>query len=404
MLGSLRTVLHIAGKVDRHQIGPYAGGLTMTTLLAKVPLFAVSFSIAKGFGFGDELDQKLVEFAADLPPHFQEVVQKLREVVAGADFQKLGLLSSVVVLYTGLSLFVRVERGISNAWQATAARSWLRRFSDFVALVIVVPVLGAAGLTLSSLLKSAESIETWRQSFPWLGWLYEAGLGFLPHTMLGLAFTSLYKFMPNTPVKWRPALVGGFAGGFAFMFMHGFYLDLQVGVARNNAIYATLAALPLLIIYLQVAWTIVLVGAELSYAVQNVSILGSGEVVRTPSQALRERIALSLTEHAVRGFESGERGVKLSLVASDLDVPRSLIASICRDLEKAAILATTGRDRVLPARPGERISADDVLRAIRGELPERLRARIGLSDSLEQAIDGAERAQSSALETVRFST
>lgn len=403
LVGSLRALLHVGSNFERHAIASYAGALTMTTLLAVVPLVATVFSVAKGFGWAEMLDEALVRFATDLPEQFRDVVNHIRQLVASIDFRSLGALSSLIVLYTGMSLFNRCERALNFAWESRAKRSWMRRFSDFIALVIVVPGLGIAAISLSSLLQSASAVESWRETSEWLGWLYEAGIGFVPYALMACALTALYKFMPSARVEWRSAVIGGLVAGPALLLMNGLYIRFQFGVSQNNQIYAALAALPLLIIYLQLAWTIVLLGAELSHGVQHGDLLRPGKQVRNPSHELRERIALALTRRVVESFGDGGGGLDFGRFASELDVSRAIVDSVAKTLERGGVLVRATRDRLLPARPGEQITVEDVRAAMRGDVPDVLANRLSLGDELEDHISSAERAHREALRDARFS-
>src|SRR5690606_9515908 len=117
----------------------------------------------------------------------------------------------------------------------------------------------------------------WLRQYEVLDWLYQAGLGFVPYALASVAFTALYKIMPNAKVLWRSAAVGGLFSGTLLVTLHGIYMRLNVGVASANAVYLTFAALPILLVYLQVLWTIVLAGAEVAYAVQNLASLHGSE-------------------------------------------------------------------------------------------------------------------------------
>lgn len=401
-VAALRALLHIIADFRHLLFSTRASALTMTTLLALVPIAALVFSVARGFGFGQELDATLIEFGAELPAGLQGVVEKIREFVAAIDFRQLGMLSSLIVLYTGMSLFVRVEGAINDVWRSAGRRSWLRRFSDFVALTILVPGLGLASITLGTLLESVDSMGTLRDGGTWLAWLYEAGLGFVPHVLLGLALTALYRFMPNTAVTWKAALTGGFVAGPLLILMNGVYVEFQIGVSQNNAIYATLAALPLLIVYLQFAWTIVLLGAGLSHGVQHADLLGSGRPLRDPGPALRERLAVAITDRVVRQFESGEGALRVGWIATQLDLPRPAIETVCAALVEHGVLERVEGDRLLPARPPATITVDDARAAVRGELPEDLTERLDLRPEHAAALAGAERAHRESLHAVGF--
>jgi membrane protein len=377
----LRIVTHTFVHWNRHGIGIRASGVTLVTLLSLVPLLALAFGIAQGLGYADDLDRMIVENTRDQPQHVREVVERLRELVGRTSFQALGWAATLVLAWSGLALFSRIEQALNLAWRTERSRGWLRRASDFIALVIVVPVLSLAALVTSSALHGLRWVEDLRTDWPWLGALYDAGLGAVPHAMLWLAFAALYKFMPSARVTWRAAIVGGIVAGSSLLFMHGIYLQFQVGVARANAIYATLAALPLLLVYLQLAWTIVLLGAELGYAVQNVHLIGPGRSVQDLSYAVQERLALELTAVACERFMAGHGPTRLAQVATELDVPREWLDAIAARLCEARVLAPVRGGKVTPARPCAQIGAELVREAMRGRCPTALAERLTAAEA-----------------------
>ena len=381
---TLRVVAHTVRSFFADLGNLQAAGLTLLTLLALVPMLALVFGVAKGLGYDEMLDAQLVAFAKDLPAAMQQLVQQLRELVQRTGFGAIGAIGVVVLAYTALKLFTGVESALNQVWHAKRGRSWFRRVTDFVALVVLVPALTVAAVSLSSLLQSAQ----WLQDLPaWLAWIYDAGLGLVPHVMMSIAFTALYKIMPAPVVKWRAAAVGGIVAGTAWILLYQFYLKSQVGVARMNAIYATFAALPLLLVYLQLTWTLVLVGAELSYAVQNLRSLRASIYLPRPVPAQQERLAIGIVERVCREFAAGRRGVELADLASQLEVPRQWVDDVYERLARAELVAKANDyELVVPLRPPEKIGLRDVLAAMHGSVGDELVARVPLPQPIEDRL------------------
>lgn len=386
----LRVIAHTISAHASHLVGIRASGLTLVTLLAIVPLAAVVFAIAGAFGFRDTLEQALQNNTQDLPEHLSSAVAQIQELVQRTNLKALGGIGTVLLFGTGLTMFTRVEESLNYAWRARGTRAWLRRMTSFIALVVLVPVLMLGALAITSALSSEAFLEQLRTDVPWLVSIYEAGLWLVPHVMAWIAMTAVYLFMPSADVEWKPAAVSGVLAGSALLGMHEVYVDFQVGVARANAIYATLAALPLLLIYLQLAWTIVLLGAEVGYAVQNLHLIGPGRDPDSLPFATRERIALRLVERSVESLESGRGPLSLAQESQQVDLPHEWLDAVAADLERSGLLARTTDGAVLPARPPESIALAHVEAALRGEVPPRLRSRIGLSAPLAEALDELE--------------
>ena len=359
-----------------------AAGLTLLTLLALVPMLALVFGIAKGLGYDQLLDQQLIAFASDLPPTLRDLVEQLRGLMQRTGFGALGAIGVVVLAYTALKLFTGVEAALNQIWRAKRGRSWWRRITDFVALVVLVPVLGLAAVSLTSVLQSGQ----WSGGMPeWFSRAYDFGIGLVPHLMMSIAFTALYKLMPATVVSWRAAAIAGVVAGPTWIFLYQFYLTSQIGVARLNAIYATFAALPLLLVYLQLTWTLVLVGAELCYAVQNLRSLRGTIYLPRPAPALQERLAVGIVERVCGEFTAGRRGVRMARLATALGVPRAWVDEVFDSLARADILGRIedAFELVVPLRPPEKIRLGDVLSAVRGSIDPEVRARVSLAAPIE---------------------
>ncbi|MHC4514520.1 MAG: YihY/virulence factor BrkB family protein [Planctomycetota bacterium] len=268
--GLLRVVIHVVYGFSRNLGGIQAAGLTMLTVMAIVPLLAIGLGIADALGFHDTLEQGIAAAVQQMIPSSDALIWEVRHAVQRVNFEALGMLGSLVLLYTGYVLFTNVEQSLNRVWELRRSRRWYRRIVQFVIVVLVVPVLGLAAIFLGTALHEGPWIYYLREHLSWLADLYSLALDLVPHVLLWIAFAALYKFMPATTVPWRGALVGGVVAGSGWLFLHELYLYFQVGVALWNKIYASFLALPLLLIYLQAAWSAVLVGAEFSYAVLHI--------------------------------------------------------------------------------------------------------------------------------------
>ncbi len=383
-LASLRLALHALGNFNHHLLGIRAAGLTMVTLFAMVPMLAFGFSIADSLGYGDFIHDWLEAQAAEVPEQIGTVILSLRDLMERTSFSALGWLSSLILLYTGYSLFEKVEQALNHAWQTHRGRRWLRRLTDFVALIIFVPLLVLFAILLQSVLRSADWTRVFGEGYPWIATLYDSGISFLPYLLISLGFIGLYKFMPNARVRWIPAVIAGIFAGSLCLLANGVYIYFQVGVARLNAIYATLAALPLLLVYLQLAWAITLLGAELSYGIQNLNLLGRSRRLSEAGPALRERLGLWLVARACSRFGSGKGQLRIAELSAELEVSGEILELAAQDLSAAGILLEIEGDDpgYIPARLPGQITAECVREAVRGELPAKLAGRLALPADL----------------------
>ncbi len=402
-LGALRVGAYAILNYRRNLTGIRASGITLITLLSIVPCLLLVFGIAKGFGYGEELETSMVSYSAELPTQFREVSDQIRELLGRTSFSTLGWLGTLFLVWTGITLFSKVEQALNHAWRTTNRRPWVRRVTDFIALVVIVPVLFLGALSLSSMLTGGGVIVSLRENLPIIGALYDMGLGFVPYVMTWIAFTAVYKIMPSADVTWRAAFVGGVVAGSGWLIMHSCYIRFQVGAARMNAIYATLAAIPLLLVYLQLAWTITLLGTEVAYGVQHVHLLGSARIDEESSFATRERLGLAIVEQAAKRFDAGDGATSLADLAAQVELPREWLDAICADLIRAKVLASVDNgEKVIPAQPLENLALTTVRDALRGSCRSDLQARLPISPLLDTKLADARRAANQAIESHRF--
>jgi len=365
MIGSLRILVHAAGSFRANLVGIQAAGLTMFTLLALFPLLWLGFGVANLLGFSDLLMDRLGEFGEEVPANLQDVVVQLQGMLDRVNEQALELWGSLLLAYTGYTLFTKVELAINGVWK-THHRSWYRRLGSFLGLVLVVPMLVLGAIIGQSILAQ----------MPWIG----AGVRVLPLVGLWLALTAFYKWMPSAPVHWFAAVVAGGGAAVAGVGLHSLYLAAQFGVARYNAVYAALAVIPMLLIYLELWWTVVLAGAEVSYAIQNLHSLGPKREVPPLSHALRRRMALALMQAVT---DHGGAALPLARFTAAVDAPRPWVDQTVSDLERGNLLEMCEDDSVRRIEPTGPLSAWDVVAAVDGPDPDQgMELPAGLEESL----------------------
>jgi membrane protein len=391
----------VLGSFSQKLSGLQAAGLTLLTVLALVPMLALASALAKGLGYAEKLDETLVDWQRRFPQESQAAWEWVRTRIAEVNFGALGVVGSIVVLWSGLVLFTRVEQAMNLVWRTAHARPWYRRISDFLAIVVVVPPLAILSLAASSVLSGLQF-----QGFlgdEAVAWAWRQGLLLVPHVLAWLAFTLLYKIMPSAHVHWRGALVGGVIAGSALVALHGLYVRLNVGVANANAIYLTFAALPILLVYLQLLWTIVLAGAEIAYAVQNLGTLRPQTQLPPASHRVRQRLAWHLVHAASAAFRSGRKGVRTSTLCMQLDVPVEWVDDVGNQLVTGGILVAVDEDEdlLMPARPPEQIAMPDVSAIVAGAT-DRFLQRVELPQEGEVALAAADAAAAQRLAALGF--
>lgn len=344
-----------------------ASALAYFTVLSVVPLLAVAVSLASGIGVGsrDFVDWVVGTLAAVSP----EAQAQIRGLVAGVNFTGLGALSGGVLFLTTVLAISNVETAFNGIWGIPQARSMGRRFSDYLAVLVVAPLLGGAALSLTTTLRSQWLLQR-LLDLPGFAGLYHFGLSHLPTFMLTLVFGFLYWFLPNTRVRPLSALLGAVPAAILTVAAQSLFIDLGIGAARASTFFGSFAALPLLFAWIYAFWAIVLFGAEIAFAHQNLPLYRREVRDEPAGGAEREAMALRIALDVGRRFRDGAPGVDASDLADSLQAPVRTVRDVADRLVDAGILSLRAAERsdtLQLGRPAETIRVVDVLRALRGE-------------------------------------
>lgn len=344
-----------------------AHSLTFLTLLSIVPLLALAVSLLRLLGAGDGVLELLVEqFVAAGAP---ETASRLVAFVEGLDFAALGTVGGSLLIGTTIMTVGNVERSLNAIWGVQKQRTWGRRIPDYLAVLLVAPLLLGFAISLGTSLESQWVVKR-MLDVPLLADLYHAGLRHAPKLLSIAGFTFLFWFMPNTRVRPSSALLGGIVAGVLFSIAQSVYTGAQIGAARYNAIFGGFASLPLLMVWIYFSWAITLLGAEVAYAHQTLPLYRR-EVRGAPVGAAgREAIGLGIALMIARAFLEGRPAHDEDGLSDELDVPLRTVRDVVARLEKAGVVAPVSdpvRQGVYQlARPAERITVSDVLDALRG--------------------------------------
>lgn len=341
-----------------------AMSLVYTTLLSVVPLLAFAFAVLKGFGVHRELEPRLFEF---LYPLGEQGAQITRQVIEFVDNVKGGALGGVglsLLIFTVISMVQKIEDALNFVWMVQRSRSLARRFSDYLSVILVGPILMVTAFGLITTVSSSEIVATLKEIGP-VGTVI-AQLGRLvPFALVVLAFTFLYKFLPNTRVRLFPAFTGAVAGGAFWVVSGALFAEFVVGSARYAAIYSGFAIGLLALIWLYVSWLVLLLGAQISFYVQNPRALHSGRSRLQLSVAQTEELALSLMYRVGRAFRMGTR-IDHERLARELSVPARALGDVVERLEDAQLLVVAEHEGLLPGRDMGCIELEEILDAVRG--------------------------------------
>ena len=248
-----------------------ASALTYSTLLAIVPIFAVVFAIARGFGYNKYIEMWFRELLSSQPQVADVMVGFVNSYLVHTKsgiFLGVGL---IFMLYTVLMLVNNVEETFNKIWQVNNSRPIIRSFANYLATFFLFPIIIVVSTGLSIFM---ETVADSMVDFTLLGPVIHKLLNFSPYMLMSLLFVLLYVYMPNTEVRISCAILPGILAGIAMQVLQIVYIHSQIWVTGYNAIYGSFAALPLFMLWVQISWTICLFGAQLTYTNQNLNRFG----------------------------------------------------------------------------------------------------------------------------------
>ncbi len=374
-----------------------AMGLVYTTLLALVPLLAVSFSVLKGFGVHNQIEPILLNFLAPMGERGAETTARVIEFVDNIKVGVLGSLGLALLFYTVVSLIQKIERAFNDTWRVSEQRPLAQRFSDYLSVILVGPVLVFTALGLTATISSATAV-LWIMSVPVVGDLLEFLSRLLPYLLIIAAFTFIYVFVPNTKVKVRSALVGGVVAGFLWETIGWGFAAFVVSSTKYTAIYSAFATMVIFMIWLYLSWLILLIGSSIAFYHQHPEHRNLQSRVLRLSSRMKEKMALLVMTLVGQHFFQGRPGWTIDDLAKTLHVGVDACAMLVASLQRANLLVATADipARYLPGCALETLRIKDVLASVRqAEESSNLRLDVlpklpavdALYNELEDAVD-----------------
>lgn len=319
-----------------------SSALTFYSLLSIVPVIAMAFAIAKGFGVQHTLEKELLGQFAGQEEVLNKIIEYARTLLEQTRGGLLAGIGAATLLWSVIKVMTNIEKCFNVVWDNTTQRTFGKKFSDYLSIVLVAPLLlimsgSATVLVVSEVTTITEKIALLGVVSPIIMLL----LQLLPYVVIWVLFTFVYVFMPNTKVAVQSGLIGGVVAGTAFKLLQWLYIYFQVGVSRYNAIYGSFAALPFFLVWLQLSWMVVLFGAELSFAYQNVDEYELEPDSRKISYALRKVVSLSVVHLLVKTFQNGSAPLKTDQISQILDIPIRLIKEVLGALSESGLITRT---------------------------------------------------------------
>lgn len=380
-----------------------AMSLVYTTLLTVVPLLAFSVSLLAAFGVHNVLRPVLVQLLLPLGSGTAgKVADHVIALASNIKIGVLGVLGLALLLFAVVSLLHKIEQDLNHIWRIARARTLHRRFSDYLSVLLIGPVLLVTGMGISSNVTESHAFKAMTAVEPF-GFLVYAMGWIAPYVLIAAAFTFIYIFLPNTSVRLGPALTGGVVAGVAWLTASRIFAVFVVSSGSYSAIYSGFAIVILLLLWIYVGWVILLVGAQIAFYRQRPEYLRRVEVDPRPSAGLQERLALLvLCLVGERHMRDADPWTEEAL-AAELRVMPELLFQIADRLVAHRLLVKIGPYpfRLLPARELDTITVLDLLHAVRrgdAMLEPKVPAEPpfttvqdvfeGIAEATEQALDG----------------
>ena len=370
LIRQLRIIILAIRGYDENKCFVRASSLTFYTLLSIVPVVAMFFGVAKGFGFEKVLERRLYENFPGQEEILVKVVNFAHSLLQETQGGIIAGIGMAVLFWSILKVLNNIERSFNEIWEIKTGRSWGRKFSDYLSIMLISPIFIIMSGSVTVFITT--EVEQITQRIALIGMfspLIFFMMKLLPYILVWMLFTFLYILMPNTKVNFKAGLVGGIVAGTLYQIAQFAYIGFQIGAARYSAIYGSFAALPLFLMWLQISWWIVLFGAELSFANQNVDTYEYEPDCLNISPGFKKLLTLQVTHLLIKNFSNGEKPLTYSQISNHLNMPVRLVHQIIFNLIESGLVSET-RTKVdkefayQPARDINKMTIHRVLEAL----------------------------------------
>jgi len=341
-----------------------ASALTYYTMLAIVPILALAFGISKGFGLEENLQIMLYK-------NFDGQKQVIDKIVLFSnnllDDTKGGVIAGVgivILLWAVIKLLGHIEKAFNDIWGIKRNRNYIRKFTDYLSIVLVCPILLIVSGSLTVIVTTKLAAVVHGSSS------FQLVLSSTTqYVIIWLLFSFIYLFMPNCKVKIKNALIAGIIAGTVFILMEFIYIRFQIGVVRYNTIYGSFAAIPLFLLFIQIGWVIVLTGAEISFALQHIEEFEYDYNISSLSNKTKKILFLRITALIVKDFCKGSPAQTSVDISQRLKLPMKLTGELLYKLVQAKVLAEVKnpdnlRSTYLPTCGTEKITLYYVIKSL----------------------------------------
>lgn len=326
----VKLLLYMLQGLSTHATMVRSAALTYYTLVSIVPVVALVFAVVKGFGLADGLVQNLYSVFPQIPEVVDYLVEFAQKALARTQGGLVALFSLVALFWSVWSVFGSIENAFNNIWEVKNTRSWSRKISDYITVIVFAPILwvgaSAVSVYLQQLLGWADNV--------WLNALSKL----ISMAIAWFMFSLIYVVLPNTKVNLSAAIKSGFIAGTVFMLFQWGYVFVQTWMTSYNAIYGSFAALPLFLLWMLISWSILLLGGELSFTFQNEKRFDEERESLLVSYDCRRKLMIGVMVIVSRTFRDGKGAMAVDDIRHELGIPKRILSSILSALVEAGML------------------------------------------------------------------
>lgn len=394
LVNTLRVAYIVVRELAKGELNLRAMSLVFTTLLSLVPLIAVAFSVLKAFGVHNQIEPLLLGVLEPLGPKGPEITANIIGFVQNVKVGVLGTLGVAMLFYTIISLIQKIEKAFNYVWRVKRARTLARRFTDYLSVVMIGPVLIVAAVGVAASVLNHDVVVMLQAIEPF-GTMILAITKLLPYFMIIIAFTFLYKFIPNTTVYFGPAVVGASVAGIMWVTVGTMFASFVASSSNYTAIYSSFAILFFFMIWLYLAWFILLTGSQVAFYLQHPKLVSFGtDYQLSPRQ--REREGLGLMAVLAKQFHQQQPALSVEELEKKTHLTSDLLQPLLMSLEKAGLIVElTGEEpRYQPAQDIAEIKVSTILNCLRtAEEQQGMVIRSRVDQSVTQLVEQLEQNQ-----------
>ncbi len=366
VMQSLRVVYIVIRELMTGELNLRAMSLVFTTLISLVPLIAVAFSVLKAFGIHNQIEPALLGLLAPLGERGVDITANIIGFVENVKVGVLGSVGVAMLFYTIIALVKKVENAFNFVWRVKRPRTLARRFTDYLSVIMIGPVLVFTGLAVAAtalnadIVQQLQGIEPFGTLIIWVGKV-------VPYLMIIVAFTFLYTFIPNTKVQIKTALIGATVAGVLWVMLGTVFASFVVSSSNYTAIYSSFAILFFFMIWLYLAWFILLVGSQVAFYIQHPKLVQVGGHHEALSPRMQEQEGLKLMTVIAQQFQQEKPALTVMDLERETGLTADNIMVLVDGLEQGGFLLEVegSTPAYVPARDTANMAVDQVLACLR---------------------------------------